>query len=329
MKQEVAFIKCGKVFSPKLPDELSPIQKPIELASVTIDTNLLKAPIVNLTYTSFTERIQTVSEVGVSPLLILVYRLVRKNIQTGKSKILNQWIFQREFLSGTRQKAEVNEPVVYKFCDDLTCSDGEIFNYTMQLVRIVTLNTTFEIVNQGITAKVYTGCHFDEDSSDLPILKCGKTFNPDLNRCITRNDRPIKLAEVKINPKDIKNPCVDITYSSFITIDFLGIDVFIRLLRIKYRLTRQCNNCDTKQVLNEWDFLLNLNFEEGLEFFRFFDNSPTVLAQCDCDIPLNDSCCIYTIEIAELEMSQGVVLEIPYKSITATALKENDTRPCQ
>ncbi|WP_432663215.1 DUF4489 domain-containing protein [Wukongibacter baidiensis] len=329
MKQEVAFIKCGKVFNPKLPDELNPIQKPIELASVTIDTSLLKSPIVNLTYTSFTERIQTVVEIGVNPLLTLVYRLVRKNIKTGKIKILDQWIFQRELQSGTPQKAEINEPVVYKFCDELNHPDGEIFNYTVQLIRIVTVNTTFEIVNQGITAKVYTGRRLDENSSDLPILKCGKTFNPDLNRCITKNDRPVKLAEVKIDPNDIKNPCVDITYSSFITIDFFGIDVLTRLLRIKYRLTRQCNNFDTKKVLNEWDFLLDLSFEDGLEFFRFFDNSPTVLAQCDCEIPLNDSGCIYTIEIVELEMSQGVVFEIPYKSITATALKENNTRPCQ
>jgi len=329
MKQEVAFIKCGKVFDPKLPDELNPIQKPIELASVTIDTNLLKTPIVNLIYTSFTERIQTVVDIGVNPLLKLVYRLVRRNIQTGKSKILDQWIFQRELQAGTPQKGEINEPVVYKFCDELNYPEGETFNYTVQLIRIDALNTTFKIVNQGITAKVYTGRHIDEDSSDLPILKCGKTFNPDLNRCITKHDRPIKLAEVKINPKDIKSPCVDITYSSFITIDFLGIDVITRLLRVKYRLTRQCNNCDTKKVLNEWDFLLDLTFEDGLEFFRFFDNSPTVLVQCDCEIPLNDPGCIYTIEIAELEMSPGVVFEIPYKSITATVLKENDTRPCQ
>ncbi|QHE51518.1 DUF4489 domain-containing protein [Pontibacillus sp. HMF3514] len=144
-KKQFPFLKCGVAFSPRLPLNLDPSNRPIVLTSVSIDTKKIINPAVLITYSSFVTSILREEAFN-----SLTFRLVR-SCKKGSRKVLQEYPFRREFGSDTN----VKEPVVYNFCDASPIKKS-ICTYTLELVSVqLSQRSMYDITNKSLTAQMY------------------------------------------------------------------------------------------------------------------------------------------------------------------------------
>ncbi|RBW67897.1 DUF4489 domain-containing protein [Bacillus taeanensis] len=156
-----------------------------------------------------------------------------------------------------------------------------------------------------------------DKKSDLPFVKCGKVFNPDLPTQLDPSEPPILLAEVHVNTKRIARPCVLVKFSEFINVSLLGLNPKIKIL---YRLVREQRKIKDAQILQEWEF--EFEASEVLEIANVDTNQPTVLNFCDClDFNVSENL-TYKLEIVQIETNSVRSYNITNKSITATVIRE-------
>lgn len=153
--------------------------------------------------------------------------------------------------------------------------------------------------------------------SNLPFVKCGKVFNPDLPFHLDASEPPIVLAVVNVNPKPVTRPCVLVKYSQFINFSLLGLNPKINIF---YRLVRESSRTKDAQILQEWE--LGIESLELLEVANLDTNQPTVLNYCDCLDHHERESLTYKVEIVRIESNNVRRFGITNKSITATVISE-------
>ncbi|MCA0982926.1 DUF4489 domain-containing protein [Halobacillus yeomjeoni] len=142
------FIGCGKTFNPVLPQSLNRGMAPVLLAEVTVNTQKTSQSGTLLTFSSFIKSILRQDHFN-----HLKFRLVRICLPSGKRDVLMEWPFLREFPSDT----DINEPLVYNFCDRYTKT---ICKYRMELVEArLSVQSSFDISNKSLTAQVFNYRH--------------------------------------------------------------------------------------------------------------------------------------------------------------------------
>lgn len=147
------FLTCGKVFNVNLPKDLIN-NKPITLAKVKINTGKLDSPYILLNYSSNIETSVFIS----NPNLSVVYRLVRKNNETGQKTVLEEWnLSAAEIIPTGVTKNTTIEPLVLNYCECLMDQCGKSFTYILQLTDIILNNTTLKITKQEFSAIVSPG----------------------------------------------------------------------------------------------------------------------------------------------------------------------------
>lgn len=151
---DVPVLNCGKVFDIDLPDELTENDPPINLAKVKVNTRNIKMPCVLINYSQNLE----FEILDFNPTLSIVYRLIRKNNYTKNIIVLEDWNYRAaEVIPTTVQEVKTIEPLVLNFCDCLANKCDESFTYILQIVEIITENTSFNITNQEISAIINCG----------------------------------------------------------------------------------------------------------------------------------------------------------------------------
>lgn len=148
--------------------------------------------------------------------------------------------------------------------------------------------------------------HYKNDKNNrLPFVVCGEIFNPVLPLRLNKKEPPVKLSQLTINTKGIKNPCILITFSGFVT-SILREERFVDLV---FRLVRTCDHSKT-EVLQEWPFR------------RVFPNDinvkePVVYDYCACLNKQDRKVCTYTFELVKVKISEQSSYDITQKSMTA------------
>lgn len=153
--QNKPFLSCGRIYNVYLPDGLKKDDPPINLASVAVNARNIKKPCILINYSQNL----AFAIYNFNPVLSLVYRLLRKAVDTGHITILDQWTYlASEVLPTNVQEVVTIEPLVLNFCDFLdTHYNEKIFTYTVQISEITTQNATFNISNQEISGIVING----------------------------------------------------------------------------------------------------------------------------------------------------------------------------
>lgn len=148
------FLNCGRVCEDSFPNELTKNDKPINLALVKVDTGNMEKPHVLINYSQNLE-----FEIGgFNPKLSIVYRLIRKSNHKWGTTVLECWNYKvAEVIPTTVQSVNTIEPLVLNFCDCLDDSFDNSFTYILQIVEIITENTSFNITNQEMYSIVSYG----------------------------------------------------------------------------------------------------------------------------------------------------------------------------
>ncbi|MGM7684819.1 DUF4489 domain-containing protein [Cytobacillus sp. Hm23] len=147
-----SFVKCGKVYDPKLPNDLDVSEPPIILGEVTIDPKQLKNPCVLVKFSEFIN----FEVVRINPKLDIIYRLTRKMDKQKYAQILEEWKFEFESAEVLEvANLETSQPTVLNFCDCLKSYCSEVITYTLEIIQIKTNNVTkLGITNKSIIATV-------------------------------------------------------------------------------------------------------------------------------------------------------------------------------
>lgn len=148
------FLSCGKVCKYSFSNYLIKNSKPINLALVKVDTRNIENPHILINYSQNLE-----FEIGeFNPKLSIVYRLIRKSNHTEYTRVLECWNYKAsEVIPTTVEAVNTIEPLVLNFCDCLGDSCDNSFTYILQIVEIITENTSFNITNQEMYAIVNYG----------------------------------------------------------------------------------------------------------------------------------------------------------------------------
>lgn len=152
-------------------------------------------------------------------------------------------------------------------------------------------------------------------TSCSPFLKCGKTFDPTLPDQLSKQQPPITLAEVTVDPSSLVKPCVLVKFSEFIQFTLFGLRP---TLIITYRLVRENRKSKRKEILDEWVF--EFQATEEREFGNIITNQPTVLNVCDCLEEDRTDLLRYRLEIVEVVTNNVESYEIVDKNFTATVI---------
>jgi hypothetical protein len=143
---------------------------------------------------------------------------------------------------------------------------------------------------------------YDKNTNCIPILECGKIFDPNLPSKLSTNNTPVKLAEVTIDTRCLSKPCVKIEYSSIITT--LALSGSSNTLSLKFRLSKKCKD-EEEITLKEWDFKKS-SMDSGEEDIKSF----TVIF-CECLDCLDKECFTYIMQLVEVIPSNAN--EVTYK----------------
>ncbi len=143
------YVKCVKV-PDKSFHELVPAQKPIDIASLTVETKTIKKPHILLNYSQNFEFKYS----GEDPDLTIVYRLIRRNQEDKCTEVLEHWTYRvAEVIPTTVPDLITIEPLILNYCDEsiITC---RTYKYTIQIVKVTANNTSFNLTNQELSAIV-------------------------------------------------------------------------------------------------------------------------------------------------------------------------------
>lgn len=326
--KSLPFLKCGKVFDPPLPDALDLSMPPIVLGEVKVDVVDQRNVCVLVTFSEFIE----FALLGLNPKLLILYRLVRLNHHSSDAQILQEW----EFLFESARADEIanlttNQPTVLTVCDCLDTGIRGPITYRLEISQI-DMNSleNLEIVNKSISATVLDEQTEDNDAtmrrgtrgpllfldrnfslpkkpaSGQPIVACGRVFNPVLPTRLTVNDPPIVLTQVSVRSEVVKNPCVMVNFSGFLTSILRNAD----FSNLTFRLVRSRMDSSGRKVLQTWPFLREFVSDTNIK-------EPIVFNFCDCLDDKSDSAILYTFELIEATLSQQSSYNITQKSMTA------------
>lgn len=307
-----SYVYCGKVFQPVLPDVLSPSEPPIVLAEVTVDTRHIASPRVLVKFSEFI----AITMLGLNPRLYIVYRLIRIE-NSGDAQILQEWEFEFES-SNIKEIANVdtNQPTVLTYCDDLDQYVSHNITYQFEIIQIETNNVKdYEITNKSITGTILSSGHiYPERSygnqirykqSTEPFVKCGKVYNPVLPLYLSKEEKPVKLTQVSFDIINGCNICILIDFSGFVT----SVLKEERFNDLTFRLVKKEDNLD-EVLLEEWPFRRAFVNDTNIK-------EPVVYDFCECMSAKFDKHYMYTIELAEAELSEESYYNISQKSMTA------------
>lgn len=131
--------------------------------------------------------------------------------------------------------------------------------------------------------------------SFMPVLYCGRINEVDLPNELTEKDKPINLAEVKVNTRNMKMPCVLINYSQNLAFEFSD---FNPKLSIVYRLIRKSNHTGSRKVLESWNYRVSEVIPTIVQEVNTIE--PLVLNFCDCLSNSYNKAFTYILQIAEI-----------------------------
>ncbi|WP_349408514.1 DUF4489 domain-containing protein [Pseudalkalibacillus sp. SCS-8] len=150
----IPFLKCGDILRANLPRQLSKKNPPINLAEVTVNLDGFETPGVLFNYS----QILSFRTMGMNPKITIVYRVIRTSERTQKVKVIDTWTFSgSEIFPTSVPNLDTIEPLVLNFCDCPIENSNDTFTYTVQIIEIITNNTTFAISRQEISAIVARG----------------------------------------------------------------------------------------------------------------------------------------------------------------------------
>ena len=148
--------------------------------------------------------------------------------------------------------------------------------------------------------------------SRVPFLNCGKIRKVKLPAKLTKHDKAINLAEVSVNLRKAKAPCILLNYSQILEFNIFDSNP---LLKIVYRLVCQSHTTGRSRILEEWTFkaaeVVPTNVQQNINTIE-----PLVLNYCDC---LDDRCeqsFTYIVQLAEID-SNNTTFRITTQDISA------------
>ncbi len=326
--KSLPFVKCGKVFDTNLPDSLDMSMPPIVLGEVKVEVPDQRNVSVLVKFSEFIE----FALLGLNPKLSIVYRLVRVNQRSNDAQILQEW----EFLFESARVNEVgnlttNQPTVLTVCDCLEAGSSGPITYRLEITQIDTNSlNNLEIVNKSITATVldeqtednhhrmrrgprgpllFLDRNFSlpkKTASGEPFIACGKSFNPVLPLRLTANEPPVVLTQVSVRPEAVKNPCVLVNFSGFLTSILRNAD----FSNLTFRLVKSRTDGSGRTVLQTWPFLREFVSDTNIK-------EPIVFNFCDCLDDKADAAILYTFELIEVALSRQSSYNITQKSMIA------------
>ncbi|WP_181833259.1 DUF4489 domain-containing protein [Bacillus taeanensis] len=147
-KRVVPFVKCGKVFNPVLPLQLSKEDPPVVLTQLTINTEKISKPCILINFSCFITSILKEERFN-----DLVFRLVRMCTDHSNTEVLQEWPFRRAFVNNTN----IKEPLVFNFCDCLNTDNDRCCTYTIELIKAkLSDNSSYNITQKSMTAQVFS-----------------------------------------------------------------------------------------------------------------------------------------------------------------------------
>ncbi|MGM7684821.1 DUF4489 domain-containing protein [Cytobacillus sp. Hm23] len=148
-KSSKSILQCGKVFDVSFPEELTKSDPPIDLAKVNIKIKGIKNPNIIFNYSQIIE----FQNFGLNPIISITYRLIRTCNKKKQVKKLDEWnLLVSNVFPTTIPKINTIEPLVLNFCDCLSGIQSERLIYTLQIVEVITNNSTYNITNEEISA---------------------------------------------------------------------------------------------------------------------------------------------------------------------------------
>lgn len=142
------------------------------------------------------------------------------------------------------------------------------------------------------------------------ILNCGSICEVDLPSLLTTDNRPIDLAVVKINTKNIEMPLVLINYSQ--NLEF-KIQDYNPILSIVYRLVRKSNLTGNISVLEHWNYRASEAIPTTVQKINTIE--PLVLNFCDSLANFHEKSFTYILQVAEI-ISQNATFNITNQEIS-------------
>ena len=151
---DMSTLTCGIVHELNLPNMVTTFDQPLNLAEVSVNVRNIKNPCVLFNYSQNF----AFAFFDFNPTISVVYRLVRKSNCNESEVILEEWNYRvSEVIPTTVDDINTIEPLVLNFCDCLKNNQHESYTYIVQLAELVLENTTFNIINQEISAIVSCG----------------------------------------------------------------------------------------------------------------------------------------------------------------------------
>ena len=148
------------------------------------------------------------------------------------------------------------------------------------------------------------------DKTCNPFLECGNVFDIKSPLKLAKIEEPITIAKVKVNPQNLKMPCVLLNYSQNLSFQTTG---FNATLIIVYRLVRTSTK-SKKAVLEEWTYQLAENIPTPVPDTSTIE--PLILNFCDC---LSDHNCgelTYEYQIASVT-TNNTTFDISKQEVSA------------
>lgn len=156
--------------------------------------------------------------------------------------------------------------------------------------------------------------------SGRAFLNCGKVCKDSFPNELTKNNKPINLALVKVDTRNIEKPHALINYSQNLEFEIGG---FNPKLSIVYRLIRKSNHKGRTRVLECWNYKVSEVIPTTVQAVNTIE--PLVLNFCDC---LGDSCdnsFTYILQIVEI-ITENTCFNITNQEMSAIVSYGNRNR---
>ncbi|MBD1373784.1 hypothetical protein IC620_15675 [Hazenella sp. IB182357] len=148
----------------------------------------------------------------------------------------------------------------------------------------------------------------------IPLTKLinGKVFNPPLPNSLTNNEKPVRLAELKVSCSERKRLYLMIEFYSFILTNRI-IQEKKNEVQLLFSLLRKKDKSKNRKTIQTWPFSREI-ITKTPESATVKVNEPILLSVCDTII-LNGNAS-YILEVNRVSVSDGSSYDITKKSIT-------------
>ncbi|WLR42445.1 DUF4489 domain-containing protein [Bacillus carboniphilus] len=139
-----------------------------------------------------------------------------------------------------------------------------------------------------------------ESSCQSSFLNCGKTYKVLIPNQLSLNSVPLKIASVKVDVQNIKNPRVLINYSQNCNVVVNGYNI---LISVTFELVRKSIQTGEEERLEKWTFKVSEGIPTVVE--ELVTIEPLVLNYCDSLNNSFEDAFIYTIQIIDLKSNNA------------------------